>query len=174
MRSIILVLSGLLILQAHGLYAQQADSTPPPDANRIQQSLNDSQTLFKAGSADEAAESNLQGICTTPPNSAQWHMECAMNLLRVAFACKENHDDKTAQRVARRVLSHLDRAEKLFAGDADSLSTVHEIRGVVREQLLGDSNQALQSYQAAIHEKPDNPSARNHVHLLQGTTQTNP
>jgi len=96
-----------------------------------------------------------------------------MNLLRVAFACKENNDEKTAQRVAKRVLIHLDQAEKLFAGDEASISSVYEIRGAVREQLLGDTTQAVENYRAALKHKPDNTSAKQRVQLLQGSESTN-
>ena len=131
-----------------------------PDAKQFQQVLNEGQSLFKKGDADDQAEAKLQEINTAKPNTAPWHMQCAMNLLRVAFACKESNNQATAQRIAGRVLIELDKAEKLLTGDSDALSSVYEIRGVVRERLLGNTNQALECYREAAKQKPDNASVK--------------
>ena len=151
--------------------AQAKGARVAPDAGQFQQALNEGGALFKGGAADDQAEAKLQEINTATPNSAQWHIESAMNLLRVAFACKESNDQATAQRVAARVLIQLEKAEKLFAGDAASLSSVYEIRGVVRERLLGNTTQALECYREAVRQKPDNASAKRRTQLLQGATQ---
>jgi len=167
----------LLVITLLGLTssveAQEANSDATTADAQIQRTLNDSKSLFRDGSSDDQAETKLQAISTATANSGQWHMEAAMNLLRVAFSCKESNDLKTAQRVALRVLVHLALAEKLFAGDSNSLSSVYEIRGVVREQLVGDTNQALQNYQSSVKLNPDNDSANRRVQLLKGglTTQ---
>lgn len=151
--------------------AQGKGARAAPNPAQFQQTLNDGTTFFKGGAADDQAEARLQELSTATPNSAQWHMECAMNLLRVAFACKESNDSATAQRVAERVLIQLEKAEKLFAGDAASLSSVYEVRGVVRERLLGNTNQALECYREAVKQKPDNTSAKRRAQLLQGGAQ---
>ena len=162
-----------LVCLTGSIQAQEANSDATTADAQIQKTLNGSKELFKGGTSDDQAEANLQTLNTATVNSGQWHMEAAMNLLRVAFSCKESNDLKTAQRVALRVLVHLALAEKLFAGDSNSLSSVYEIRGVVREQLVGDTNQALQNYQSAVKLNPDNESANRRVQMLKGglTTQ---
>ena len=126
----------------------------------MQNSLEESRRLFAAGSSDDAAETSLEGLNRSAKESGKGQLQIATNLLRVAFACKESNDEKTAQRVAKRALAHLDKAEHELQGDDKALAGINKIRGVIFERLLGTTDEAAQSYREALKHQPGDESAK--------------
>lgn len=109
---------------------------------------------------EEAADVRVARDSKSRRNSAEWHEEKAMDLLRVAFAAQESGDMKTAQTAAKLTLVQLDKLERLSKDDSARLASIHELRGTIRERLVGDSDMAAGEYKKALERKPDSTSAR--------------
>ena len=160
------------IVSAVGIKAQ--DDGKAQDANKapagvaeLAQSLGESRRLFAAGRGDEG-EAALEGLNRKAKNSGESQLEMAMNLLRVAFDCRESGDIKTAQLVAQRALDRLDRAEAKLGDQSKVVSSINEIRGVIRERLLGNTLQAMALYRESLRKNPDNESVKGKLKQLQG------
>lgn len=104
-------------------------------------------SAFQKGSDDEG-ESVLWRKQTlyTDPNTAAWYQERASALCAVAIYAKTKGDLPTAQKIARRALLQLVKAEKCASRDADTLAAIEELRGDIALQFLGDSDEAKQHY----------------------------
>lgn len=115
---------------------------------------------------EEAAESRLDRDARSERNSMEWHQGKAADFLRIAFSAKEAGDSPTAQRAARLALVQLDKIERLSSADTATLASISELRGVIRERLLGDTSEAAREYKKALLQKPDSRSARQKLGLL--------
>ncbi|MBW8780718.1 MAG: hypothetical protein JF599_02355 [Verrucomicrobia bacterium] len=156
-----LLVAGLLLaagLQGSPLWGQTANASGI-DSSARQNSLAEGRRLFEE-SSDDAGESTLQSLNRHAMGSGPGQMEIAMNLLRVAFACKESNDEKTAHRVAMRALAHLDVAERKLGSNERALASIYQIRGVISERLLGTTAEAVKNYQAALKHQPENKSVQ--------------
>jgi hypothetical protein len=153
------MLIGGALLAPTLVFAEPAASKKPAEAPSLRQKLSDSRDLLKADRGD-ALEANLAKDAHSKPKSVEWHQEMAANLLRVAFSAQEAGDTASAQKAARRALAQLDRVEALAQGDAKTLASVSELRGVIAERLLGTTADAVTEYKKALVRDPNSPSAR--------------
>ncbi|MFA6960549.1 MAG: hypothetical protein WC205_07360 [Opitutaceae bacterium] len=149
-----------------GAQETTASSDPASGEKAIRKRLAETRTLLEQGH-DEAAESRLAKDANSRPQTAEWFQEKAADFLRIAFSAQESGDKKTAQKAARRVLALLDKAEALSANDADTLASISEVRGYIREHLLGNTEEAIQEYKKALAHKADSPSARQKLNQLE-------
>ena len=115
---------------------------------------------------DEAADARIARDASSKPQSADWHQEKAADLLRIAFSAQESGNTKTAQRAARLVLAQLDKAEALSKDNNEVLANISELRGVIRERLLGNTEEAVNEYKKALSLNPDSPSSRQKLRQL--------
>lgn len=116
-----------------------------PSAEVLEKALAESMSLFESG-ADEEAERKLAEINARRETDGAGHLKIAINLLRVAFAYKENGEAENAQKVAQKILLRLLQAEAAFPKDSEHLSNISKLRGIVQEKLLGDSSAAAKEY----------------------------
>jgi hypothetical protein len=161
---------GASLLLANILVAQGTKpTTPPSPAIVILQALKESRTLFEKDSPDQA-EAKLQDLNRSKQGTAEWHIESALNLLRVAFSCQESGEIKTAQNVAQRALGHLDQAQQTSPSPA-MLSSIHETRGMIFERLFGSIKDAKTSYEAAVSAQPGNLSAQGKLKRIEAANK---
>ena len=116
---------------------------------------------------EEAAESRLARDSLNLPQTSEWHQEKTADFLRIAFSAKESGDVRLAQQAARLALVHLGKAESLSVGNADALSGIAELRGVICERLLGTTEDAILEYKKALERKADSPSASQKLRQLE-------
>jgi hypothetical protein len=115
---------------------------------------------------DDAADTRIAAGAQSKPQSAEWHQEKAMDFLRIAFSAQEMGDARLAQKAARRALAQLDKAQVLSAGDLETMSSISELRGIIRERLLGTTEEAVTEYKKALERKADSTSARQKLNQL--------
>lgn len=113
---------------------------------------------------DAAAEASVARM--RAPVTAEACAAIAGDFMRIAFRARDEGDDRLVERSSGVAIRYLERAERMAADDEGLLAAIHELRGVIQERLIGDSNQATKSYEKALVVNPRSESAR---HKLRGT-----
>jgi hypothetical protein len=125
----------------------------------LKKRLSEAKALLMDGRED-AAESRIEKEMLSATQTADWHLEKAADFLRVAISAQLAGDTKTTASAVRRTLAQLDKAEALSKDDVTALAGIAELRGFIRERLLGTNEEALSEYKKVLVLKPDSASAR--------------
>ncbi len=124
---------------------------PAPSARRVEQgekpskavqTLGEGRLLLEKGDI-ESAETKLASANPFPAQTAQWHLENATNLLRLAFSAQEKGDAENARKAAWRALAQTNLAARLAAdNDPALLARIATLRATLSENFLGTTTSA--------------------------------
>jgi hypothetical protein len=148
-----------LILPLVGVAAEPTIADALTAEAAIKTRLGETRALL-AQDREEAAETRLTKDSPEGSKTADWFQEKAADYLRIAFSAQESGDARLAQKAARQALRHLGKAEALSAGNADALSGISELRGVIYERLLGTTEEAFREYRKSHRNKTDDAAGR--------------
>lgn len=132
----------------------------------IKERLAEARALIEQG-LEEDAEKRIAKDTHSLPQSAEWYQETAADLLRIALSAHECGDTGTAQRAARLTLVQLGRAEELSQTNPEALAGIFELRGFVRERLLGTTADAALEYKKALKHDAGATSAKQKLRVLE-------
>lgn len=145
-------------------------ATPPVPASSI--AVNDTVFLRKSAVAafrearEDAGEASLATLSSAQPQTAAWHLDLAMNLIRTAFSSRAVGDEVAAGKAAQRALKAIAKAERGYATEPARLSTLQDLRGVLLENFLGTTEQAEACYRESARLNPDNPAVRERIERI--------
>jgi tetratricopeptide (TPR) repeat protein len=143
----------------------EIDLTASKEENAIKKKISQTRDLLIQGREDDA-ESRIEQDALSTPQTADWYQEKAATYLNIAISAQLGGDTKTVKQAVRRTLAELDKAEVLAKDDATTLAGIFELRGFIRERLLGTSEEAIEHYKKAVALKPDSASARQKLRQL--------
>jgi hypothetical protein len=168
-----LILSALLVFTtAHAQNANAPGQVKKADPGQqaaaqvaFQNGMTEAKALAKLKNLN-ALEAKLATLNHAKPNTAAWHIELAQRLVQVADSLAREGSTEQVASVATSALQHLTQADGLTSiasvrGSAKSLS------GFIQERYLGDTAQALMSYNAAVQLAPDSKRAAEAAGRLQ-------
>lgn len=155
------------------IYAQQVvqnldtvEQSAKKQEDEVRLRISDAKAFLMTGRDDDAETRVGQGIESNQQTSETYQSKAA-DFLRVASSAQLGGDVKTVEKAVRHALRNLEKAEALSQGDPANLAGIAELRGYIKERLIGSSSEALIEYKAALAIKPDSESARNKASLLQ-------
>lgn len=126
---------------------QMSAQTKPEDKKREQseqieknsRALRESKEALKRGNVIEA-ETALEKLNSRPRLSADWYLENANNLLRVASQAKEQGNQAGARDIAWRAMRQTEKAANLAGDDLTIKTRVSVLRQAIAEQFLANSS----------------------------------
>jgi tetratricopeptide (TPR) repeat protein len=149
------------------------ESLPSNEESSIKTRLIQTRDLLIQGREDDA-ENRVEQDARSTPQTADWYQEKAATYLNIAVSAQVSGDFKTLKQAVRRTLAELDKAEDLAKDDSATLAGIAELRGFIRERLLGTTTEAVEHYKKAAALKPDSTSARQKLRQLDSAADSAP